>query len=828
MNEQILRYYEDIRQTPVALRVNGELFFDYASHTSLHSFVTDWAYGKVLTRRGIDISDGKTISASVGVSDASRRYCLKIIACMPDWRKYINSLKITINGSVLLDSDEVFFEQVNLGWPAQYFSVPFGMLKNGENEITVTCSNSSGGGLYLSELKLISFPKIEDKSQLSAINYVKAGGKFAVAIADYSRAITGAVGLKNCELVQKTYYGDFCVLVFNAAGEGETCASALFNGQSVPLYMPKAVQNDDYFLFGIDGDDHRHDDGWENRFIIESAVMSGMGNFIQFRPRHLRNYYKIMPDEEYEKLFELMSAFGVTFGLCGNGHDLENLVKKHSESFLGYHIHEPYWYFCAAQLYPDLCKKSYDLDGSELKNAKTFSEAKQIYLNVLKRLQKKYAGNIGMNSSGAPSFLCVYEDSAGFERITIEPVSNINMLVGAVRTTSVKMWGAHVPTDWYFGVPVDIVKSNKYRLTLQYLYLNGASYAYAENALYKTNAFERCDLESEHCVTNRKYQREFYDYVISHPRKGKLLVDKAFIYGRNEFIMWKSNDRMAELKERDWDSNVWGKWNNAYHVAWNAAEVWLPPSDKQNEIQSPLNKKLFSGTPYGNVDIINAENDFCGYKTVAFLGWNTMNDELLSRLKAYVFGGGVLVISYAQMNYTDNPVDKKVFPAGSDLTEFLGIELTQTRQSGKIASFNDGGAYAFSQSMKIACGNALTAKSVCADECGNGIVYVNNFGAGKVYFIALADYVQTEQDTAVLRKVLQIVGEQSEWTCDNLNVSFTVREDEHDYYIDVLNMNCEESNSEAFCLKKNGKTLCAGFVAVGEIKHYQIEKGAAV
>ena len=68
-----------------------------------------------------------------------------------------------------------------------------------------------------------------------------------------------------------------------------------------------------------------------------------------------------------------------------------------------------------------------------------------------------------------------------------------------------------------------------------------------------------------------QYQRDFNDYALTHSRKGNLLVDKAIVYGRNEFIMWKTNDRVAELKEpKDWDSNVWYKWNNDYQVARNS------------------------------------------------------------------------------------------------------------------------------------------------------------------------------------------------------------------------------------------------------------------
>ena len=169
----------------------------------------------------------------------------------------------------------------------------------------------------------------------------------------------------------------------------------------------------------------------------------------------------------------------------------------------------------------------------------------------------------------------------------------------------------------------------------------------------QTKSFDRCDWESDFCVYNRNYLREFYDYTLTHQRKGELIVDKAIVYGRNESVFWKQNDRMAELKDVDWDMKVWGKWNNDYQIAWNSAEAWLPVSSKQNACSARANKNLFSGTPYGNVDVVYADNDFSKYKTLAFLGWNTMTDELIERLKTFVSNGGTLMISYSHFNYTN-------------------------------------------------------------------------------------------------------------------------------------------------------------------------------
>jgi hypothetical protein len=391
-------------------------------------------------------------------------------------------------------------------------------------------------------------------------------------------------------------------------------------------------------------------------------------------------------------------------------------------------------------------------------------------------------------------------------------------LVGAVRATSVKTWGAHVPTDWYFGIPVDKVKSNKYRLAMQYLYLNGASYVYAENSLFKTNAFERCDWEDEFCVDNRKYQREFFDFAMSNQRKGNLVVENAILYGKNEFFMWKLNDRIAELKQKDWDSNVWGKWDNAYHIAWNASEEWLPTSEKANVFENAVNKNLFSGTPYGNVDVVSVDKDLSKYKTLALLGWNTMDFDLLDKLKDYVYNGGSLMISYAQMNFTDRNDLEFIYPASEQIKDFIGLDIQGINKIQGELNF-DGEKIDFIEDIDLAVGNTTTAQVICKDKNGNGVVYKNKFGKGEVYFIALCDYIKQEQDIKVLKNTLKLLGQKSNFKCDNKNVSFTVREFEGKHHVSVLNMNCFENNVEKFNLTVYGKSI-SDEIAVGEVKQY--------
>ncbi len=817
--EKILNYYEDIKTTSILLLVPESERFSYVSKTNIHSEITDWAYGRPLERECIEIYGGKEANGEAVVSDTGRRFFLKIIACIPNWMEYVLPLTVTVNGQVIYENKEAFFEQVNLGWPALYIEIPEGVLISGKNTFGIKVEKQ----LYLSELSLVSYPKIEDLSQVSMIKYAKLNGRFAVAICDKSRSFKKLESIENCEFIGARYYKDLCVLSFNASGLGKMSCTALFGGKSVTLDMPTAVDNNDDFVFGTDSDDHRHDDSDETAFIVENVVLSGMGNFVQFRPEYGRNYYKIKPKEDYEELIGLMSDFGMKYGLCDCDLVLQYLPDICPESFYGYHIHEPYLFFNPVLLENPLESKRILCEPEKLYASESFGETKALYDWALKKSKEIYSKNKGLTSLGAPSLLCVYEVDSGVDRITIEPVSNLNLLAGAVRANSTNIWGAHLPPDWYFGVPVDTVKANKYRLGLQYLYLNGARYLYTENALFKTNAFERCDWESEYCVANRKYQREFYEYAMTHPRTGELVVDKAIVYGRNEFFMWKVNDRMAELKEKDWDAVVWGKWDNAHHIAWNASEAWLPVSDKQNVFESPLNKNLFSGTPYGNVDVVYAENDFSKYKQLAFLGWNTMDEALLDRLKDYVSNGGTLMISYSNFNFTDRNDKEPTFPESGVLRDFIGLDISGYAPVGKSARFDDGTSLDFAENIEIAVGELCGAKPICVDENGNGVVYENNCGKGKIYLVAFKDYIKNENDIKVLSHLMTLMGETGDTHCENPNVSFTVRETENEYRVSVLNMNCLEDADEDYTINFRGHKL-AGKVNVGQIIDHVIAK----
>ena len=112
---------------------------------------------------------------------------------------------------------------------------------------------------------------------------------------------------------------------------------------------------------------------------------------------------------------------------------------------------------------------------------------------------------------------------------------------------------------------------------------------------------------------------------------------------------------------------------------------------------------------------------------------------------------------------------------------------------------------------------------MCADENGNGVIFKNQFGKGTVYLLAFKDYVKNENEIEIISYLMKFIGQSGNSFCDNINVSFTVREDADKYYLSVLNMNCIEDDIQEFNIAYKSHKI-SGKIKVGEILEYMLDK----
>jgi len=794
--KKILAYYEDFKVHSGKLSGKGG-FFDFQPPSSLHSTITAFAYGIRETRSCLSLENHPAESRIVlSGKDSKRRFYVKLKAQLFDWEKYICGIKLSINGKEFYKNDREFFENVNVGWPTLYIPVPSSLIVAGENVLEIS-QTSGETHLLVTILDLVSLPSAKKGQQLTLKTSARTGDSFSLAF--YTPECDALVkDYSDCEIeevLKSPLNPEHTIVRIKVAGKTPSLTLDI-GGKKVGAVMPEVFsKSSDFCMVGTDSDDHRHDNSDETERILEIFANTNLGNFWQARPQEYRNYFDLPSEDVWKRRTDFLKAYETTMSLSDGENVMPFFPKLCGENFLGKHFHEAYLYFCSALVYNEQLSRELFLDVDALRGSSSFGETRKLFCDVLKKMYESCKASVGLTSVGSPSLLTIYEASSGFERVTIEPVSNLNLLIGAVRGAAPKMWGAHVPTDWYFGEPNDLTKARKFLLAMQILYMHGADYIYAENSLFKTNAFSRKDWEDDFCTYCRKYLRGFYDYIIKNPREGKIKTNLAVLYGNNEYFMWHYDNRMAELPENDnWDITLWGKWkDNSHHKCWRAIDAWLPPAKNQNSKENIINLNLFSGTPYGSVNVIPYEDDYSKYKALVLLGWNTYEDGFDRKILSYVENGGVAFISYCHFNKVD--ISGVMMEYAS--TEKLGITCENVlTTSGKVIL--DSKEIVINEDIAVVKCN-MDGEKLVVDENGNVLVWKKNIGKGTLYFGAFADFACPDGKLEVLKYVMKLIGKDSaDIICTNPSICFTERIDGDRNIIDVVNVCTNGSTSEKY------------------------------
>ena len=127
--KEILDLYEDFRLHRGKLHGEGG-FFDYRTPASLHSDVTCFAYGIAETKSCLSLQKHPCESEIVlSKEDLSRRFYIKLQACLFRYTQYICPITIRVNGKIAYENPREFFETVNLGWPTVYIPVSNAFLR---------------------------------------------------------------------------------------------------------------------------------------------------------------------------------------------------------------------------------------------------------------------------------------------------------------------------------------------------------------------------------------------------------------------------------------------------------------------------------------------------------------------------------------------------------------------------------------------------------------------------------------------------------------------------------------------------------------------------
>ena len=358
--------------------------------------------------------------------------------------------------------------------------------------------------------------------------------------------------------------------------------------------------------------------------------------------------------------------------------------------------------------------------------AKEFRDKVAAYVRQLKT---DGLGNVMTTSS---NFYLDYEAAAGVDLTMFEDCTGeINLATaisrGLCRQHGYGLWGAHIANEHYgwlsFRHPH---RFETLKTQLEMKYLAGAKVLISESGAFEvqqsgmrspqwdmprsvkggdgkspTDAdwakhavdaakhYNDVGWKGDYCRAFRRQMSDFYDYVKKHGTpKGQPETTVALAKGNYDLAIIDyggvdMNCAVAGLHtvaERD------PRWRSAApEYGWKIASDTFFPMAPDVYGDGTLNR-LFTGTPYGQVDIVSFAFDqptadflLKNYKVLIFTGWNTCSEKQYRTLCDYVKGGGRLFISIPQLStdvtrnfaaYTTNDLVRC-----GDFTELCGVRV---------------------------------------------------------------------------------------------------------------------------------------------------------
>ncbi|MFA6176137.1 MAG: hypothetical protein WC765_06135 [Phycisphaerae bacterium] len=808
-----IAFYEQILQRTVLEPNSWSGGADYSlfkQGDSLHTFTQ--AYGRPHARYVCwcvsPVSSHFVLDDVRNESDRQSRYLLKIVAAWRDWRKHAHPVQITVNGEVVYDGP-FFLENVLAGWPAQYIQLPPKVLRNGRNEITITSGSGEENILLLAGVEILRQPDLIDFTVHAAPEAVAAGEIFWVQLhllGDHPdihvQAPPGKIEFmgRDGELFRFRATGIGENLPIHFASGTKTCEAVIDRigrvrkADRVPVWI------------GLDGDDIRHDMTGEMDRVLDHFIYSGVGNYLGFRTQLGRNFCceQRPTHDQWRRWVRQCREHGVFMHYSGNKEYLDGLdfTAEAGAHFSGYQFHEPYLVF-----QPNMAER---FMTEKLKAAGNLLEKKEAYLDYLRaRVESEKQGDTAVYS-GEPSLTCIYSAESGVDGLLCEPVSNVSLLYGAARGTG-KKFGAHIPADWYFGYPHDDTTLRRLQLAVWLAYAYGGQILYLESTVFKTNANDRNDWEDGYCRGARQILRDFHRFTQLDERVGKPFVPLAFVYGNLESMFWMDDDRIPETVDMgNWDRLHWGMPGTTEHRrVWNASEAWLP----RVPLDEPRNESLtrmFTGTPYGPVDIVPPTAGLSCYQAVAFLGWNTMTEEIYANLLSFVKAGGTLFLCGCHL---DTRIDLAAEPSpvfGGMVSELIGAEI-----EGPGAELLPGI-------------RACALKPIAARQLDENF-WIHESGPGKVYFGNFfdypSDYALIDRITGLLKTIGENIRTASPFQVETPSpyIHYSVWEHQGKKKVYAMDADWRKTEGESLVTVRDGELVRTVTVEAGKITAVDIE-----
>ena len=558
----------------------------------------------------------------------------------------------------------------------------------------------------------------------------------------------------------------------------------VITGTSDMIYIPQEMEETEEYLM------------W--------YIKNGVGNYISLRPCYRWAGTKELKPDVIKYFVRLMNELEIKYALCLDGREVPGLAAQPDDEMLS---GEHYLGRQAGEVDGALCywiervinnitdeqgeehmyytwkenpkyvgirghEKALHYSGEKLivfsrKSVPLvdYSEARKKVINELHEiLGKSYPRHTG------PACTFKYFAEGGLQWLSAETMySNMEILLGFLRGVAkdknMKGFGAHNAVQWSTTPHESIERYKRYRLALYTCYMLGVTDINTEEGLWHLEeGYEHHHRFSKACKAHLKQQSDFYRYVSSHTRSGKFYCPIALIHGRDDGITMFGKNKI-------W--YTFASFGSA-EKSWDIANEFYPVTDPGKVLYTydcPKDRPLgfYSGTPYGNVDIIPAESKqstFDDYKLLVFMGYNKFTQEDKEKLLKYVEKGGKVLMTRSHLTSTTNIADVRSGNMKFDYCPEIFGENKETKEvckynigKGTVYLFDTNGypadiESAYRERLRELTNEILAQETVWA-SCKNDVefcCYTQENGDKHMYFLAVDWYnASTENRVASLR-----------------------------------------------------------------------------
>lgn len=308
-------------------------------------------------------------------------------------------------------------------------------------------------------------------------------------------------------------------------------------------------------------------------------------------------------------------------------------------------------------------------------------EARENYLRYLRQFIE-YERTLGcgpfLNVDSSLAFK--YQAAAGIDVLCHEMMpGDPHRMTAAIRGCARaygKLWGTHIAAGCYSGVSFDDLWWKRWKTSLLFSYQSGSRFIWPENGhlgYSYCRPGKECGFNHRRVKKVRRILREVYRFAMIHARPSdKPRVTLGVVHG--------NCDGAPGL----WNPYAWGQFHSREWLAGPAEQGWelLDLFHRREQWANPnvQGTNDFSGQPpYGQYDIVPIEADLKKlrrYRCLLLLGWNTMTAPIYAKLKAYVAGGGHLVMALPHLGIQTGRTDKlKLFRQGR-IADLFGVTIT--------------------------------------------------------------------------------------------------------------------------------------------------------